>query len=276
MADADGTGSVKREFPCRLKNALRGFGSGLLDLFLPRRCAGCRDAWMHSGAGFWCERCLAELPWITHPLCPRCGRPYSKSGASIDHACGDCLLSAYPFDSARSATLYSGVIRDRIHQFKFGGQLEWAPALTELLADAWTKAALPHVQLILPVPLHPKRLRERGFNQSGILAKALGKRFGVPFAFDLLQRGRWTEPQTRLSRADRLTNVRGAFQVTDGSRVEGRTIVLVDDVFTTGATLSECATTLKASGAKSVHVLTVARALPDWKDPTDDDKTGAS
>jgi ComF family protein len=233
MADGDGTGNPKQESPRRFKDVLCGLGNALLDLFLPRRCAGCRNAWMHSREGFWCEQCLAELPWITHPLCPRCGRPYPKSAASPDHPCGDCLLSTYPFDSARSATLYSGVVRDRIHQLKFGCQLEWTPALTELLADAWTKATLPNVHLILPVPLHLKRLRERGFNQSGLLAKALGKRFGVPFAHDLLRRERWTEPQTRLSRKERLTNVKGAFYVTDGSRVEGLTIVLIDDVFTT-------------------------------------------
>jgi len=242
---------------------LTPLGLALLDLFLPRRCAGCRNTWLRSAEGFWCERCRAGLPWITHPLCPRCGRPYPASAPSPDHPCGDCLHGAYPFDSARSATLYTGVVRDRIHQLKFGCRIEWAPALAELLADTWGRAPLPEVRLILPVPLHLKRLQERGFNQSGLLAKTLAKRLGLPFSHDLLRRERWTEPQTRLSRRERLTNVKGAFRVKDAMRVEGKSILIVDDVFTTGTTLSECARALKKGGAAEVHALTVARALPD-------------
>jgi ComF family protein len=121
------------------------------------------------------------------------------------------------------------------------------------------------VDLIFPVPLHVKRLRQRGFNQAGLLAKAFGHLVGLPVLFQVLTRKSWTEPQTRLNREERLKNVRDAFRVTDIGKVKSMRILIIDDVFTTGTTLNECAKTLKRAGASEVHALTVSRALPDWK-----------
>jgi ComF family protein len=122
---------------------------------------------------------------------------------------------------------------------------------------------LPALDLVVPVPLHPKRLRQRGFNQSGLLAGEFGRKLKVPVSFDIIRRKNQTQPQTRLNRAERLKNVKGAFEVTDAKRARGRRILLVDDVFTTGTTLSECARTLKKKGgASEVHAITVTRALP--------------
>jgi ComF family protein len=248
-----------------LKQTLRQLGTSLVELFLPRQCAGCQKTWLHSHQGFWCEACREELPWIESPICPRCGRPYPKSPSSPDHLCGDCLQSAFLFDSARSATQHSGVVRKRIHQLKFGGRLFWVPPLGELLVDLFRREESAPVDIIFPVPLHVKRLRQRGFNQAGLLAKAFGRMVGLPVSFDILVRKCWTEPQTRLNREERLKNVRDAFQVMDAGKVEDLSVLIIDDVYTTGTTLDECAKTLKAAGASEVHALTVCRALPDWK-----------
>lgn len=252
--------SSLREFISRIGRASQTAGSGLLDLCLPRSCAGCEKI-DPSSPGFWCAECLLQLPHITSPICPQCGRPFPDAPDSCDHLCGECSRGAFRFDLARSAVLHSGIVRDRIHQFKFGGRLEWVPPLVELLETA-LGSGVPKPQLVLPVPLHVKRLRERGFNQSGLLARELGSRHRLPVAYDLLVRKDRTEPQTHLDRAARLKNVKGAFDVADKSRVRGLCILLVDDVFTTGTTLSECARTLKKHGSAEVYALTVTRALP--------------
>lgn len=124
---------------------------------------------------------------------------------------------------------------------------------------------MDRVDLLMPVPLHVKRLAQRGFNQAGIMVRALGERLDLPVRFNALVRKEWTIPQTRLSRRERLENLKGAFDVPDETLVKRKKILLVDDVFTTGTTLSECAKTLRAAGAAEVHALTVTRAIPEWK-----------
>ena len=171
-------------------------------------------------------------------------------------------LEIFHFSSARSAVLHSGIVRDRIHQFKFGARLEWIPPLVELLKTAYTDWEIPAPEMVLPVPLHLKRLRERGFNQSGLLAKEFSRSLGLRVCFDTLVRKNWTYPQTRLNRNQRHINVKNAFEVCEGKDVQGRRILILDDVYTTGTTLSECARTLKKKGASEVYALTVTRALP--------------
>jgi ComF family protein len=250
-----------------MKELIR-LGHSLRDLFLPRQCAGCQKIWLSDHQDFWCDACLDELPWT------QCGRPFPKTPSAPDHLCGDCLQSVFLFDSARSATQHSGVVRRRIHQLKFGGQLHWVPPLAELLATLVRREerALT-VDMIFPVPLHVKRLRQRGFNQAGLLAKAFGHQVGIPVLFHVLTRKSWTEPQTRLNREERLRNVKDAFRVIDTGKVRERRVLIIDDVYTTGTTLNECAKTLKATGASEVHALTVCRALPDWKTDYEDRTT---
>jgi ComF family protein len=256
--------------PKYLREGLGRLGRSLSDLFLPRQCAGCQETWLDSHRGFWCEACLDELPWIESPICPQCGRPFPKSPSAPDHSCGDCLQSVFLFDSARSATHYAGVVRKRIHQLKFGGQLHWVPPLAELLVNLFRREESPCADMILPVPLHMHRLRQRGFNQAGLLAGSLGGHLGIPVRFDILVRKCWTEPQTRLNREQRLQNVKDAFDVMNASGVTDRNVLIIDDVYTTGTTLNECARTLKAAGVSEVHALTVCRALPDWRPDYED------
>lgn len=136
----------------------------------------------------------------------------------------------------------------------------------ELLATTALSMDLERVDMILPVPLHLKRLRQRGFNQAALLCRFLGKRLGVPVRYDVLFRGHWTDPQTRLDRKQRHANVKNAFHVAAPGIIQGSSLLLVDDVFTTGSTVNECARSLRKAGAGEVTVLTVARALPDRKE----------
>lgn len=249
----------------RITVELRGLAAAFLDLCLPRYCEGCGRAISASEPSGWCPECWEMLPWIRSPLCPRCGRPYLKSPTSPDHLCGKCLLAPPLLGWIRSAVAHSGIARDCIHSLKFGGELHRVPPLIPLLAVAAEHGlpALPFPDFILPVPLHIKRLRQRGFNQSALLARSLGRRIHLPVRFDVLTRKVWTEPQTRLSREDRLINVKGAFSVPRPAAVTEKAILLVDDVFTTGSTLAECAKVLKKAGAAEVYAVTVSRALPE-------------
>jgi ComF family protein len=243
---------------------LRALSATFLDLLFPRRCAGCEEKWLLSAAGHWCPDCVAALPWIQSPLCPQCGAPFPDSPACGDHLCADCLAAAFSFDWARSAAIFTGPVRDRIHDLKFGGKLHWAPALADLLVQALERTdPLPTSDVLIPVPLHRRRLRARGFNQAAAVARHLARHILVPVRHGVLRRSRWTDPQTRLGRAARLDNVRGAFDVAAPAAVEGRAVLLVDDVFTTGTTLNACAAVLKAAGARWVGALTVARAIHD-------------
>jgi ComF family protein len=246
---------------------LKEVAAGISDLLFPRQCAGCGDMGRVRPDAFWCGPCWDELPWIQPPWCPICGVPYLSVPKDREDAwCGDCIGGNHVFDAARSAVFYEGKVRQGILQLKFGGKLSWVPALSELLFEAIARDAWnDQVDLITAVPLHRRRLRHRGFNQSSLLARALARRLPKPCRLDALERNRWTEPQTRLQRAARLENVKGAFTVKHPGEVEGRTVLLVDDVFTTGTTLNECARTLKKAGASAVIALTVARSIPEHR-----------
>ena len=245
-----------------IRSGVRFAGSVLVELCLPRSCAGCQRIGVQLQRS-WCIECWEKIPWVKSPLCPGCGRPFTDSPGSSDHLCGECIESVFHFDAARSAVLHEGIIRARIHQFKFGAQMELTPPLVELLEIAYAGWGPPAPDLIVPVPLHPKRLKERGFNQSGLLAGGFARKIRTPVSFDAIVRKNQTRPQTRLKRGERLKNVKGAFEIPDKKKVRGRRILLVDDVFTTGTTLSECARVLKKKGgASEVRAITVTRALP--------------
>jgi len=199
--------------------------------------------------------------------------------------CGECRADEAAFDGARSFGLYAGKLRKAVLRVKFSGDERLGMRLGELLAATWD--SLPQAGeidscLIVPVPLHPSRRRERGFNQSEVLAVGLARALrrqraeAAPrVAKDCLRRKRATPPQTGLSVAARRENLRGAFEVIKPDAIRGRTIVLVDDVMTTGATLSACARALKHAGAAQVIGLTLARATPQFPDLSrvDDDNT---
>ena len=169
-----------------------------------------------------------------------------------------CASQPLHIDGIRSVAFFEGALRKAIHQFKYGYTRDMVVPLGEMLVDFCAKMSLPG-DLILPVPLHPRRLRERGYNQAGLLAERVGQALGKPVAHDVLYRTRHTMSQTRLDADERRRNVEGAFACR-GSGLRGQRVLLIDDVCTTGATLEACSVALYAGGAQSVWALTLALA----------------
>lgn len=207
-----------------------------------------------SGAQMLCPACHASLPHIAH-ACPRCAAQSSDKNAK--QVCGECLKHPPAFDRTRAALEYAFPTDKLIQALKYGGQLALAKLLGELLAEAVADQARP--EAILPMPLHPARLKMRGFNQALEIAKVIAKRLDIPLAPGLTQRVVDTTPQASLPIDARHTNVKGAFACNRDLR--GQHIAVVDDVMTSGATLNELAKILKRAGAAQVDVWVVARAV---------------
>lgn len=232
--------------------------SGGIDIFYPRSCAGCRCS--PEGAGMHlCWDCLAEAVYVQDPFCSCCGDPVFGA-VHHEFLCSWCRRTHPEFAAARSVVRFRGTMKRVIHAFKYQQQSHLAVELGGLL----TGCVLAHYSDITfdgiaYVPLHPRKSRERSFNQAALLASNLGHRLGIPVMHGCLKRMRFTKTQTRLSADERKKNVRGAFRAAMPDWTDSRRILLVDDVMTTGATVNECAAVLMQGGALSVHVVTVAR-----------------
>lgn len=210
---------------------------------------------------YFCEACWSDLSPIHGPLCPSCGRPFGSPealSASPEHACRSCRMEPPHFDQAIAAGTFEGQLREAIHLLKYRPARALGSPLAKWMSD---QVRLVHpLDVVMPVPLHPKRLRQRGFNQAVLLGQGVAERFGLLFSFDNLTRVRHTRPQVELTGRERTENVRNAFDIAQPARIEGKRVLLVDDVFTTGATLNECSRVLKQAGARSVTAFTLARA----------------
>lgn len=234
---------------------LRSCADGILDLLFPPRCHACHAALTGHQHLPLCAGCLEQVIFISTPLCVCCGRQLQEGPGSVDRWCGDCLRTQPPFDSARSLVLYGPPVSTLLHRLKFHGDTATARVLAGL-GQPETVAC----DLIIPVPLHPSRLRVRGLNQSLVLARHFFPAERDKIVFNLLIRQKKTIAQTGLDGRQRRRNLKEAFSVTRPAAVQGRSILVIDDVFTTGTTLAECAQTLKAAGAAQVVGWTVARA----------------
>lgn len=229
----------------------------LVDIVFPPMCLLCGERSPEKG---FCDGCggLLEKERINSPLCIVCGTPF-LSTKGVDHACGRCVEEPPFFTSARSAFVFEGKVLDAVHKLKYGGDTVLAGPLAALVRASHLH--LPQgLSMVVPVPLHPGRLRERGFNQSLLIARELSRAYALPLVYDRLRRARDTGQQVGLKAAERKNNVSGAFTIDDGGFFKGRKVLLVDDVITTGATLNECAKVLKKAGAE-VTAITVARAV---------------
>ncbi len=233
------------------------------DLLFPPRCLVC------GGSGgphpSMCGACWRSIPRLTPPWCAICGRPFwtlDPRGAATgapSAVCGACRRRRPAFTWGRSATLYDAAVREALHAFKFSGKTALAAPLGDLLVEVCASGLPVAPDLVVPVPLHRARERERGFNQAGLLARRVARRLGAPLGTRALRRVRSTRAQADLGGAERRTNVRGAFAARTAAALAGRHVLLVDDVLTTGATVSECARVLIDAGALTVGALTVAR-----------------
>jgi len=231
------------------------------DALFPPLCIACKEVLTHEEEKAFCISCSEQISYTSESRCPICGVTFPDSPAG-DHWCGSCLEERPIYTFARAAVSYGGVVHDAILQFKYGGSITRGAALAALLADfKFSDVDWPSFDLIIPVPLHMRRLRKRGFNQSLILARALGKKHHLPVDFSLLKRQKMTQTQTGLDRKEREQNIRGAFAVAHPEKIAGQNIILVDDVLTTGATVNECARVLQKAGAARVAVITLARVM---------------
>jgi len=239
----------------------------LVDLLFPPICHLCKEYLSSAGEVLLCPECLAKAVPVGTPKCNCCGQQF-VSPIGTDHRCGPCITAPPPFAAARAALLFEGSTRDLIHQFKYGKRTLLRQPLG-LLAAAYLDdfAREFGADLIVPVPLHVKRLRQRGFNQALLLGEIFSRKWRVPLARNNLRRIRWTEPQVNLGAGERSANVKGAFALSNAGEIAGRKIFLVDDVYTTGSTVKECCRVLRTGGAAEVAVLTVARGGADTSAP---------
>ncbi len=223
-------------------------GQAVIDLVFPARCVGCG-----VGGKLLCADCRASLPVAAPPRCPRCWRPGREGDV-----CYECRATPPAFDGLRAAFVYTGTARVLVRALKYRGMTALATPMGSLLAEAARQQELV-ADLVVPVPLSGMRQRTRGYNQAQALAEALANELSLPLRVPALRRRRHTPPQARSSDAEtRRRNVAGAF-VAREAIVGGQTVLLVDDVTTTGATLAACAAALREAGAHSVWALAFAR-----------------
>lgn len=232
--------------------------NGLVSLLYPPACTICSTS---VGAGeYLCSACETKVTRIVPPFCAKCSEPFDGAITTV-FACANCAHRTLYFEAAVSSHRARGIVRHVILDFKYGKQFH----LRHLVAR-WLLAALDDERLrdrrfdaIVPVPLHPARERERGFNQAALLADWLSERLSIPCA-PVLQRIHYTTTQTAFDRAERMRNLHGAFRLRKNANVRDSRVLLIDDVLTTGSTLSECARVLRQAGARSVYAATAARA----------------
>jgi len=237
---------------------------GVLDLLFPPRCQVCR----RFVKALICEDCALQIVPLMPPFCHCCGQPLDPLAKGGD-LCAECRAGKQPFALARAFGPYQGALRKAIHRLKYNGMRPLAEPLAEMAAQCFDGAVrgdppplvAAEIDFICPVPLHPDRLRLRGFNQSELIARRLGERLGLAVNAAALRRPKPTQPQIELPAEQRRRNVRGAFAVADGEAVAGRSVLVLDDVWTTGSTITECARVLRRAKAARVFALSVARAV---------------
>lgn len=230
------------------------------------------SAFRYLFAPFVCRDCLDNFDSLDSPLCLICGRPFAAT-SDTDHACGQCLTKKCPFFAARSCGVFSKTLMELIHAYKYNGRTRLAKPLSALLFQLFIGYdGFNDIDIVIPVPLHRHRLRERGFNQAYMMVMLwpglnksgkfkTGFRAGFRINSSALVRKKKTESQTGLGRNDRIKNIKGAFSVKRPEAITDKNILVVDDVYTTGSTVSECASTLMKAGAAGAWVLTLARAV---------------
>ena len=227
----------------------RGLADSLLNFVFPPVCGACKKA-----GSLLCDACHAQLQWVQAPLCDRCGRPVARA----TDRCSVCQERPLPLQQIRAAVLFADPASKLIHNLKYNGAFGLAKPLAQMMIDAWDRWHMP-VDLVLPIPLHAERERKRGYNQSALLAREFSEGVALPYAEHALHRTRFTTPQVGLTAVERLVNVQDAFAADDC--VQGRHVLLVDDVCTTGATMAAAADALLAAGARAVSGYCVARAV---------------
>ncbi|MFH1709655.1 MAG: ComF family protein [bacterium] len=228
----------------------------LVDLVFPPCCAICKK----KDQKIICDDCLGRIVRLKPPICRICGKP--KDNYFVSDLCEDCNKENIPFAVARSVALYEGTLKEAIHKFKFNGKKALSILLGRLLVSYLKHGDIPmrEIDLIIPLPLSKKRENQRGYNQSRLLAEEIASHYSIDLDVSSLKKIKDVAPQFELSRKERFGNIKGAFS---SSPLTGKNVLLIDDIYTTGATICEASRSLKGSGVKNVYVLTLARAVED-------------
>jgi competence protein ComFC len=243
-------------------NARRNIFESLLRMVFPHVCEICGERQAGPAQSFICEHCRNHpraIKRVHPPICKICGLWY-EGEITNEFECRNCFELNLEFTSARAGVQYAGLVKEVIHRFKYGRNEWFEPFLAELLIEAAVpELRFESVDLIVPIPLHPRKRRGRGFNQAERIGARLAQASGVAFDVKMMERVRDTNSQAGLDRDDRIENVKNAFKYIGAERLKGQRVLLVDDVLTTGLTASSCAKELLRNGAREVRVWTVAR-----------------
>ena len=233
---------------------VQSIGRALIDFALPARCAGCGD--VIDEAGSFCASCWSKLEWLGNSGCRQCGLPLT--GTEID-MCGRCLADPPGIDRIRAAVAYDDMSRSIALRLKYGRKVALARTMARYMAPLGSGQS--NEAILVPVPLHRWRLWARGFNQSGLVARELAKAWGIPVAQNLIRRVKRTSALKGLNHSQRRKAVAGAFQASTSRHLRDRTIILIDDVFTSGSTAEACAKELRKAGASRVELICWARVV---------------
>jgi len=243
-----------------IRLGLREFLQAARDILFPLSCLGC-GAGLHEHREIsYCAACLQDVRLLLEPFCTCCGKPFDRA-AGKSHLCGYCLKNGWHFKQARAVVRYQPPVTEAVKIFKYRGRMHGLATFAALSRQYLAQQVLAQPDVLVPVPLHIKRLRQRGFNQALILCRRIFPAWRDMLDPHILERQLWTQPQTGLSGSARRRNVRNAFRVRRPENIKGKKILLVDDVFTTGATVNECARILRRNRASEVNVFTFARAI---------------
>lgn len=224
------------------------------NLIYPGRCVLC-DAVLAGKEKDVCRLCGPKLQIITQPYCMKCGKALNKQE---DEYCNDCLLHPHMYEQGRSLLVYDGIIKKSLYRFKYAGRKEYAKAYSHL-AEQYLGDYINEIQpdALIPVPLHKKRYQKRGYNQSEVFARELGAGMGIPVVSKMVERVKNTLPQKELDRSDRQNNLKKAFKI-NRNDVKLNTIIIIDDIYTTGSTIDALAATLKEAGVQKIFFLTIS------------------
>ena len=239
----------------------------LASVIFPAPCRICGSILLNASRIPVCEACLGSITLISAPMCECCGRPFVSAVAAeaIQPLCRLCRVPTYAFERARSLAIYDDALLGAITLMKYEQVTRLGVWFSERLAElVKADGEKFRADIVVPVPLHPDRLRERGYNQAELLARPLARRLKLKLDVSLLVRTKPRPPRLVLSRSEHWKSVRGAYATRPGRRVDNLRILLVDDVLTTGATLDACSRALKKAGAAEVIGLTVGRVVPGW------------
>ena len=237
---------------------MRNISKVLLNLIYPLRCPLCQRPLYAPGESYLCQQCSSKIKRLTLSTCKGCAKPFFEKKS----LCFECKGKKFYYDKVVVAAIYDDIIRRSIHLLKYARKTALAKPLGILLIEAVSRLdCIGQIDLAIPVPLHNRQLRRRGFNQAEILARSCRQRLAIPVSTGNLVKAKLTHTQSDLKRDERFKNVEGAFLVKKPSDVKDKNILLIDDVLTTGATLNECARTLKRAGAEKIIAMAIARGL---------------